>query len=428
MRLKKIITINAFLLISLLFAQEQGNDQSKLYNTAPGFFLDYLNYSSEDSSKTRVDIFIQLPYSNLQFIKDGELFKAEYTVTLTVYDEDKDNIISNRVWDENVTAQNFNQTSSQNNFNLSLRTFDLDPGEYLLRCVVEDKNSTRSVTSEHNMEVLELTDPVSLSDILLIQNTIESETGKRIVPNISQSIQSMDKIIEFYYEVYSDQEKDVTIVYNIKDKNENQNYSHQIEQHIHEGKNELFGKLQYPSFTFGEYELSIRIKDSSNNFIAGIGKTFYAKVVGMPRSVTDLNKAVDQMMYITTSQELNLIREAEDFEEKLKRYLEYWKEKDPTPSTAVNEVMLEYYRRVDYSNRNFKAYKNEGWRTDMGMIYITLGPPDHVDRHPFAFDSKPYEIWDYYNINRRFVFVDHSGFGDYRLTNRDYRDWNRYRY
>ena len=61
----------------------------------------------------------------------------------------------------------------------------------------------------------------------------------------------------------------------------------------------------------------------------------------------------------------------------------------------------------------------------MGMIYIVLGPPDNVDRHPFEYDSKPYEIWYYYDINRSFYFLDETGFGDYRLLNRNY-DWFRY--
>ncbi len=132
------------------------------------------------------------------------------------------------------------------------------------------------------------------------------------------------------------------------------------------------------------------------------------------------------MMYIASPSEIDYIKEAKTYDEKLKRYLAFWKKKDPTPNTPENEVLNEYYRRVDYANANFKSYY-EGWRTDMGMIYITLGPPDQVERHPFEYDSKPYEIWYYYNLNRRFIFVDETGFGDYRLLNPDFTDW-RYRY
>ena len=88
--------------------------------------------------------------------------------------------------------------------------------------------------------------------------------------------------------------------------------------------------------------------------------------------------------------------------------------------------MNEYYRRVEYANENFNGYF-KGWRSDMGMVYITLGPPDQVTRRPYEIDSKPYEIWDYYILNRSFIFVDQTNFGDYRLENPAYGDWFRYR-
>ena len=78
--------------------------------------------------------------------------------------------------------------------------------------------------------------------------------------------------------------------------------------------------------------------------------------------------------------------------------------------------MQEYYRRIQFANATFSGFMN-GWRSDRGMVYIILGPPNDIDRHPFEADSKPYEIWAYYTINREFIFVDQTGFGDYRLVN-----------
>ena len=62
------------------------------------------------------------------------------------------------------------------------------------------------------------------------------------------------------------------------------------------------------------------------------------------------------------------------------------------------------------------------------MVYITLGPPNNVDRHPFDYDAKPYEVWEYYDQNLQFVFMDETGFGDYRLITPMYGDEMRYRY
>jgi len=62
------------------------------------------------------------------------------------------------------------------------------------------------------------------------------------------------------------------------------------------------------------------------------------------------------------------------------------------------------------------------------MVFITFGPPSSVERHPLDMDSKPYEIWQYYELNRSFVFLDQTGFGDYHLVNPDYSSWPGYRY
>jgi len=101
----------------------------------------------------------------------------------------------------------------------------------------------------------------------------------------------------------------------------------------------------------------------------------------------------------------------------------FWKKLDPTPGTDTNELMDEYYRRIAFSNANFSVYR-DGWKTDMGLVYIVLGPPDDIERNPYNVDAtvfrRPvyaYESWFYYDINLSFLFVDERGFGDYRVTN-----------
>jgi len=173
--------------------------------------------------------------------------------------------------------------------------------------------------------------------------------------------------------------------------------------------------------------LNIRLKNRYGQDLDRTTKKFESKIYGFPESIKDLQLAIDQLVYIATGDELDKIEEAEHYENKLEEYIKFWKEKDPSPATEENEVFLEYYRRITFANEQFGNYI-DGWRSDRGMIYIVLGPPDNVERHPYEINSKPYEIWDYYDINKRFIFVDETGFGDYRLLNYQYGDWYRYRY
>jgi GWxTD domain-containing protein len=92
----------------------------------------------------------------------------------------------------------------------------------------------------------------------------------------------------------------------------------------------------------------------------------------------------------------------------------FWKERDPTPDTERNEFKDEFYRRIRYANRHFGVLE-PGWRSDRGRVYILHGQPDEVESYPQNVNSPPYEIWDYFRLRARFVFVDYEGFGRFVL-------------
>ncbi len=59
----------------------------------------------------------------------------------------------------------------------------------------------------------------------------------------------------------------------------------------------------------------------------------------------------------------------------------------------------------------------EGWKTDRGRVYIMYGEPNEIERYPNQTQTRPYEIWSYYDLEGgvRFVFGDITGFADYQL-------------
>jgi GWxTD domain-containing protein len=165
---------------------------------------------------------------------------------------------------------------------------------------------------------------------------------------------------------------------------------------------------------------------SGSSYRATTSRTLNVRSPDLPAAILDIDKAIDQLIYIARGSELQYIRDAATQEEKRKRFMEYWAKRDPDPSTQRNELMEEYYGRVQYANQNFGHYL-EGWRTDMGMVFIRFGTPENIERHPMEMDSKPYEIWYYYQLSRQFIFVDESGFGDYRLMYPTTDLWGRVR-
>ncbi len=141
----------------------------------------------------------------------------------------------------------------------------------------------------------------------------------------------------------------------------------------------------------------------------------------------------------------------------------FWKDKDPTPLTAQNEARDRFRARVEYANEHYSiAGVVKGMLSDRGRVYLRFGEPDDLrqqviptgdrslqsvateianDDDPayiqlrkpggIGADSRPFEIWTYNRLTesqserarhgsqgrmqRKFVFVDEHGYGDYTL-------------
>lgn len=103
----------------------------------------------------------------------------------------------------------------------------------------------------------------------------------------------------------------------------------------------------------------------------------------------------------------------------------FWKMRDPTPGTAENEYKEEIIKRFDYVNKFFhRGTTREGWQTDMGRIYMILGPPVSIERFEGKTGIVPCQIWTYYgDISKslpphfELIFFQKAGVGEYKLYN-----------
>lgn len=428
LRINKILIFAAaaFIFISCSGSKMDRKGKEIKFNPRVKFFEDYLNFASNEFGKTRLDVFIQAPYSEMQFVKTNAGFEAKYNLTISVFDEDKKNLLVEKSWIEKITVKDFEQTISKNNFNLSLKSFNLSPGKYFIRTSFEDAESRQEFVTENEIKIRQLNQSFSVSDVMLISKQTVVEGSSKIIPNVSRNVAAKKDGIPVFYEIYSEYARDIKIEYSLVDNEKVKVFTEEIERRIDSGKTQIFHTIKDVELGLGNYLFAVDLKDSKNQLAISTGKYFVSRWIGVPSSIRDLDKAIAQMVYIATSSELDEIQSAPTQEEKIKRYLDFWKKKDPDPRSEDNPVFNEYYRRVAFSNENFSHYI-EGWRTDRGMVYIILGAPNNINRHPFEYDSKPYEVWEYYELNKSFIFLDETGFGDYRLITPLYGDFFRYR-
>ena len=411
-----------------IVALAQSSNFSRGADNKVKFYQDFISFKGE--TKPRLDFYIQVPYNAVQFVKTGQGFEAAYSVTVSVFDEENKNLIAEKVWNEKIVAISFELTTSPDNFNLGSRSFELAPGTYSIKTALFDKDSKNEYTAESKVLVRQFSSSAAVSDIMLIAGRTIVEGKTKILPNISRNIITDKDPLSLFFEVYSDTSAVFTIDYEIIDEKENiiESVSEQI--NLSESGNQFFYNFDSLVLDLGKNYVKVTIKDSLGKILDSSTKAFLSRWAGIPASLTDLDKAIEQMAYFASPEDLNFIKDAEERKEKAKRFVAFWKKQDPNPADEYNPVFNEYYNRVAYANQNFTSYSLEGWRSDRGMVLIILGAPDNIDRHPFEYHSKPYEDWQYYNLNKRFRFVDYTGFGDYRLDPSTplYGDLYRFRY
>jgi GWxTD domain-containing protein len=112
--------------------------------------------------------------------------------------------------------------------------------------------------------------------------------------------------------------------------------------------------------------------------------------------VKDYEEMVEMVVYISTRNEHETLKAAEDKKKALDQYW-YGMLKD---EEAARKVIREYFKQIEFANILFTDFK-EGWKTDRGMVYTVMGPPNEV------FFRSNGEIWSYLipNSNSKITFT-----------------------
>lgn len=420
--------INLFIIIIIFSGLIKGQN-NKTYIYTPGqikYYEDFTNFL-DNNGEARLDVFIQVPFTEIQFVRSSDGYTSGYSVTISIYKSDKKTLVIEKVWNEKIHIATFEGTSSKTNYNLSYRSFNLTPGKYFIKTTVTDRESQRESSSSNEVEVKDLSAKPSISDIMLISKKTTVDNKDKVIPNVSGNISESEGKIKLYFEIYSDSLIQSNIEYDVLTNDRKLILEKSGEQLLNKGKTQIYFTISDTVLGIGHYLVEVKLRSDKDSVIATTLKPFYSRWVGLPPSVENIDEAIAQLEYIANPEELDYMKAGKNEDEKTSRFLEFWKKKDPSPGNDENEVFEEYYRRVRFANEHFSHY-SEGWKSDRGMVYIILGAPNNIDRHPFEYDSKPYVIWQYYELNKNFTFVDQTGFGDYRLLTPLYGDLFRYRY
>jgi GWxTD domain-containing protein len=423
--MKKLFAVVVVALMTFISGEVRGQEEDFTPEMVgiPNFYFDAISFATTDPANTRLDVYVEVPYSALHFFKLNDMFKSSYELTISVSDS-SDLLVDEKWLSESLEAKNYSESVLAYISNLSQRSFSLRPGTYIVEIRFKD-SETQKVTQQKRRVVVRdySTSRFNLSDIMLINRLGKDSSKVTIFPNISGVVSNERDTVSLFFESYTSVDIDsARFILSVRTLSGTSMKSDTLFQEFRTRKKAIFPVINVSSFVAGDYLIQVRgvaysqsDPGISSDTVISLVKPFSIRMKGLPFSINDLGKAIDQLQYIIDHDSLESMRKVSPDIQR-ERFMNFWKKKDPTPNTERNELMEEYYSRVEYTNKHFGRF-TEGWRSDMGMIYIIFGTPSNVDSHPFPIDSKPYEIWTYYELNQQFVFIDLTGFGDYRLQN-----------
>jgi len=396
----------------------------------PLFYLETANVAANADSLSRLLLNVRIPYDELQFLKLENTYQSEVEISFVLFGKDGDQV-EGKSYRQKITAHNFDQTNS-NQIYFSFRTYlDLPPGEYSLVTEVTDMDSRKTGRKKQKVVLRDfMHEPLSISDFVLLQ---PSEMAPQELDFVRSMLSDKDSLgNDFFvarFEVYSKSSKpELKIQYELRDFRNRLVQSGKFRYRRNGERTRFYIPFKTKELMLGNYSLLVKVNDGEHK--TKITQPFRTRMTSLPLTINNLDEAINQLIYIANKSEIEKMKKAPE-KEKRRLFKEFWKKHDPTPGTETNELMDEYYRRVAFSNAHFSSFQ-EGWKSDMGMIYIIFGPPNDVERQPYNVVANPfgdreiyaYELWYYYDINRRFIFVDYRGFGDYRLLNPEDIYWN----
>lgn len=401
--------------------QQEFIQSGKFFNSEIHFFPSYHDYLVYYSYK--------ISNSQLFFEKKDDLFNAGFRVNIEIKDS-AGNIVKRSFDDRKISVKNYEITNSPSSFLQGVISFSLPEGKYSLQTLISDQISKRERRIPPiDLEILKskiILNPIVFDPGKIVCNELESY----ILSNNSASVPFNKPTNDLVIPVSNSQINSLNITVRrgetvlIADEKIAESFSANPEIILCDEKVvitrssdttnvKLFLAKNFSSkLTEGPIQVEIYPDDSPNE-----KHIFNLSVIwiGKPLSLSKPEEAIKFIEIIESKAVVSdIFSSSGNDNEKL---LNYWSKLDPSPDTKFNELMNEFYTRVDYCEMNFRTLAgNGGAKSDRGKTYIKYGPPDSIERDTDNQD-KVVESWTYKKSQRKFVFVDSEGTGKFTIVN-----------
>ena len=395
---------------SLTFSQNFSRTKKSKMNVEKFVLAQFID--AFDSDSARVVVFMEVPYYSLQFVKKEKYFKSYYQVSIGIKKK-KEKDAKYFIYSDSISVDNYTDTQSSIKNRKHFAEFSISTGfEYVAIGELQDLDTRKkgTKTDKLNLKSAEkkpfLMKPIFMLDLPGYWGFEDNQ-----IPTRGFRVMEIGDGVDLKISGFVEKSNFEVSIFLLNQSNEDS----LIQKFDGDGSYGFFSEnIFIPSSKFNSLKNEFKILLSQNKKNIEEKVSFSRYRPGVSSFIYDIDLALKQMRYIISNEESQQLKNVSNTD-KENLFYKLWKKRDPTKNNEKNELMEEYYKRVEYTNDQFAGWQ-PGWETDRGMVYILFGPPDQIQRsNQIATNSTVYQIWNYYKINKEFIFRDQNGFGDYRL-------------
>lgn len=433
-----------------LFSQIIAPDQDFLLN------LDYAQFQFDDQSG-----FLEIYYAFHPIHLTYNFTENKYHGGVILSTKIKDKKTNHFVVNEKVTLKISENDTGEVWYKFPFITkynYVIPNGDYSLEVIALDSLGTaRSDSIKLDLIITPYGDKLTSSDIELCKS-IKSSNEKdglfyknslEVVPFPSLFFGATTVPIMFHYvEIYNlDTSIEYTVRTEILDTKGSIVRQNSKKRNFPSSNSIEVGTTPTTSYLSGKFIFRLSLLDQNEELIFKTDKIFYIYNPHIELAITtpgqeelkalsddELNQEFEVAKYLATDQEKQMFKQLNNYNAKLEFLLDFWSKVAKGRGDMPPIMRNEYITRVGIAKEKYKAWRKEGWETDQGRVFLVYSEPDEIERVPSVAESKPYEIWRYFNIEGgvEFIFVDIAEYNQLKLVHSTKRgelrddNWQRY--
>jgi GWxTD domain-containing protein len=407
-----------------------------------------LNVSCSRFRFTAAESYLEINYaiypSFVTLVMDSAGVRGIIDLQTTIKKKATDSLIVNQLASFPVLLNDTSAASLQKSF-VSKMTYSLEEGSYLLEVRAKDRlNDSRRDSIIIPIEIVNYNTNTALSDADLCSKIVVStdknsqfyKNSYEVMPNPGFVFgASISPVVFSYVELYNLKPGFVyQIITKVVDRNGTAVIEKSRKRQFSTASTVDVATLNVTSIPSGKYFFNLILADTLGQSISKTSRQVFifnpkveqkhaqgssvkaAEFAGL--SENELNDEFRKIRYIAGKGDINTFNKLVDAQGKREFLAKFWTGIESGERGFINYTRAIYLDRVSVADQRYRVMGKEGWFTDRGRVFVLNGEPDEVERFPSTENSKPYEIWQYYQVENgvKFIFIDQSGFGNYRLV------------